>query len=121
MQAVITFMNQLQKLSGNRLKNIREIFNEGSKLSANQFAFLLDESADRIRNCELGRTSISIDILKKLYERGINPSYIITGEGDIFTDTPTGKELRNKILAKANVIDHKLIDKIIEYKKVSNG
>lgn len=110
-------MKNLEKESGERLKEIRMLFNEGSKLSAAQFGFLLDESPDKIRNYELGRTQISIGLLYKLYKRGINPIYIITGEGNLFTNSETGKELRQTILKRENQIDDKIIHKVKEYRK----
>lgn len=99
MQKIIGF----NKKCGLRLKKIREIFNEGRKLSAEQFAHLLDESRDKIANYEAGRTQIPLSMLYELYKRGINPSFIITGEGDIFTDDANGLKLKRKIELKATL------------------
>lgn len=90
-------MSDLNLEIGNRLREIRDIFHEGVKLSADQFAFVLDETGDKVRNYELGRAAVSIRMLHKLYEKGINPTYIITGEGDIFADNEAGKERRAAI------------------------
>jgi hypothetical protein len=88
---------------GNRLKEVRSIFNEGGKLSAEQFAYLLEETGDRIRNYELGRAGIPVRLLYNLYYRGINPIYIITGEGSVFAPNKEGEELENKIVSKTMV------------------
>lgn len=93
---------------GNRLREIRDIFHEGAKLSAEQFAFVLDETGDRIRNYEIGRASVNVRVLHKLYEKGINPTYLITGEGDIFADNEAGRLRRETI--KLNYEKGKLED-----------
>ncbi len=90
-------MNDLHKNIGKRLRYIREIFNEGSKLSADQFAFILDETGDKIRNYELGRAKVRVRLLHTLYYKGINPTYIITGEGEVFADNQEGRALKSKI------------------------
>lgn len=82
---------------GARLKEVRNLMNEGSKLSAEQFAYLLEETGDRIRNYELGRAGVPVRLLYNLYYRGINPNYIITGEESIFANNSPGKKLRSKI------------------------
>ncbi len=82
---------------GKRIRNIRLVFNEGGKLTANQFGFLLKESGDKIRNYELGRTPISPRVLYSLYKRGINPIYIISGEGSMFADTKAGREFAGRL------------------------
>ncbi len=91
----------LNKEIGKRIKNIRLIFNEGGKLSANQFGFLLKESGDKIRNYELGRTAVPVRILLSLYNRGINPIYIISGEGSMFADTKAGRAFAKKLSRQA--------------------
>lgn len=126
---------------GERLRFIRGIFNEGSKLSASQFAHILNETVHKILNYENGRASISPELLISLYRRGVNPIFILTGEGTIFAPNEEGQRfaehLRGKIpqsffeqssegnaldfnqiklLSNANEI--KSIDKIIEGKKV---
>jgi hypothetical protein len=90
-------MENINQEIGNRLREIRDIFHEGVKLSADQFAFILDETGDKIRNYELGRAAISVRLLRKLYEKGINPTYVITGEGDIFADNTAGDKRRETI------------------------
>lgn len=105
-------MYEKDKIFGERLKIIREIMNSGSKLSSSQFAFLLDESPQKIRNYEMGRTIIPIHLLSKLYEIGINPSYIVTGLGDFFANNPKGKILRQNLLENFDRIDSKIIHRI---------
>jgi hypothetical protein len=82
---------------GLRLKEVRNIMNEGSKLSAEQFAYLLEETGDRIRNYELGRAGVPVRLLYNLYYRGINPIYIITGEESIYANNAPGKKLKSRI------------------------
>lgn len=95
---------------GNRLKAIRFVFNEGKKFSAEQFAYILEESADKVRNYELGRASIPLRILDNLYHRGFNPNYIITGEGNVLLDNEAGKKLKNQMM-KRNVFIENLVEK----------
>ena len=77
-------MKNLQKEIGNRLKYIREfILNESVGLTLRQFSALMNISEDKSRNYELGRSKIPIELLIKLYYKGINPIYILTGEGSI--------------------------------------
>lgn len=82
---------------GTRLRQVRDVFNDGAKLSAEQFAFLLDETGDRIRNYELGRANIPIRLLQTLYTKGINPTFIVVGKGDIFADNEEGNRLKENI------------------------
>lgn len=86
-------MNDYKKEVGLRLRQIREIMNEGSKLSSIQFGYLLDENGDKIRNYEIGRANIPVRLLYNLYKRGINPNYIIAGHESIFADNDEGKRL----------------------------
>jgi len=82
---------------GRRLRIVRSIFNEGSKLSTEQFAYLLGESRDNIANYEHARASVPVRVLLELYCRGINPTWIITGEGSIFADNEAGRLFRNRL------------------------
>ena len=91
---------------GQRLKEVRSIFNEGGKLSAEQFAYLLEETGDRIRNYEFGRAGIPVRLLFNLYQRGINPIYIISGEGSMFAPNPQGQELESKIDSRRSVLNN---------------
>ena len=91
---------ELNKNIGNRLKAVRHIYNEGMCLSVKQFAYLLDISTEKLLNYEKGRTALPIDVLLKLYNRGINPMFLITGENTIFTDTDAGQLLEKKIINK---------------------
>lgn len=93
-------MDEINSEIGKRLKQTRLIFNEGSKLSSEQFAYLLGETGDKIRNFELGRSAVPVRLLYNLYLRGINPIFIISGEGSMFADNPAGREFRQKIESK---------------------
>ncbi len=93
-------MENLNKEIGERLRFVRSIFNEGGKLSANQFAHLVGETVHRILNYENGRASVPISLLITLYRRGINPIFILTGEGSIFAPNQEGKELSIRLARK---------------------
>ncbi len=83
---------------GRRLREIRvNIFNEGVKLSASQFAQLLNVSQDKIRNYENGRSGVPPELLVKLYRKGINPVFILTGEESIFAANRAGKILKERL------------------------
>ena len=90
-------MENINKEIGKRLKKVREIMNEGGKLSAEQFAYLLGETRDKIANYESGRASLPVRVLYELYNRGINPQFLLSGEGSIFADNTAGKEFERKI------------------------
>lgn len=94
-------MNDINVEIGLRLREVRHIINEGGKLSADQFAHLLNETRDRIINYELGRASVPIRILYELYKRGINPIYIIAGDGSPFAENEAGQRLSELINEKA--------------------
>ena len=93
-------MDEYNKKAGQRLKKIRKIFNEGSKLSAKQFGFLLGMNRDKIANYESGRSSIPVSLIYSLYIRGINPIFLISGEGSVFADNQAGREFKERIERK---------------------
>jgi hypothetical protein len=62
---------------------------------------LLDETRDKIINYELGRAAVPLRVLLELYRRGINPIYLLSGDGDIFAKNIAGKTLKEKIAEKA--------------------
>lgn len=90
-------MQSLNKEIGERLRFVRSIFNEGGKLSATQFARLLGETMHKILNYELGRAQVPPSLLVTLYRRGINPIFILTGEGSFFAPNQAGRELKEKL------------------------
>ncbi len=90
-------MNNLNKDIGKRLKQVREIMNEGSKLTAEQFAYLLGETRDKIANYESGRAALPVRILYELFNRGISVEFILAGTGSIFADNEAGKIFESKI------------------------
>ncbi|MGE5478995.1 MAG: hypothetical protein ACM3U1_01050 [Chloroflexota bacterium] len=92
--------DNFNKLVGLRLREARMIFNEGARLSAEQFAYLLSETRDRITNYELGRSALPVRIVYELYRRGISPVYLVSGEGEIFAKNAAGKALKTKISAR---------------------
>lgn len=85
---------------GERMRMVRSIFNEGRKLSAEQFAYLLNETRDRIINYEIGRAAVPLRVLIELYNRGINPIFLLTGEGEIYAKNSAGKNLKDRINEK---------------------
>lgn len=95
-------MDELNQAIGKRLRLVRYIFNEGGKLSAQQFAFLLNETRDKIISYELGRSSIPVRMLIELYKRGINIIWLLTGEGEIFAKNEAGRRFKHSIKLDAN-------------------
>jgi len=91
----------MQKEVVQRLREVRDIFYEGNKLSARLFANTLGETKDNIVNYENGKANIPNRLLIALYYKGFNPIYILTGEGSIFADNERGRELF-KIIEKKN-------------------
>ena len=112
-------------LIGRRLREVREIFNEGGKISTTQFAYLLSETRDRISNYENGRSAVPIKLLYELYLRGINPNYIITGEGEVFADNDAGKIFISKVQSKLALPNASKVMKLTatktEFLKVAAG
>ncbi len=102
-------MKHLNRDAGVRLRQVRHFFNEGKKLSAEQFGHLLGESRDNIANYEMGRAGIPIRVLYELYERGINPNYIITGNEGVFASNQAGEDFRRR-LSRRNVDLSKIVD-----------
>ncbi len=89
-------MEDLQKKIGNRLKEVRNMFFEGGKLSARQFALAVNETKDNIANYENGRANAPNRLLVTLYNKGINPNYILTGDGSIYAANEAGKLLEQR-------------------------
>lgn len=112
-------------LIGKRLREVREIFNEGGKISTTQFAYLLSETRDRISNYENGRSAVPVKLLYELYLRGINPNYIISGEGEVFANNDAGKIFMAKVQSKIALPNAskvmKLTDTKTEFLKVAAG
>lgn len=104
---------------GERLKMIREIYNEGSKISTTQFAYLLDLTRDQLANYECGRSSLPVNVIYNLYKRGINPTFLIAGEENMFANNFAGTELKNKIEHKISVRQNaKIKGRIYEGRKL---
>jgi hypothetical protein len=91
---------EFNKIIGLRIKSARLIYNEGIRLTVDQFAHLLDISGDKLNNYEMGRSALPIDVLLEYYNRGISPTFIIAGKGDIFVNNDVGNAVRQSILAK---------------------
>lgn len=103
-------MNDYSSEMGFRLRKIRENFIlPGVKLSANQFAKMLDSTADKILNYERGLSNVPNSILIRLYYLGINPVYILTGEEYVFANNESGKRLNQKCeqVSKVNILSNR--------------
>ena len=96
----VTDKEILNKQIGNRIKAIRSIYNEGIRFTVEQFAYLLDITIEQLLNYENGRSALPIYTLAELYNRGINPIFILTGKTDVFADNKIGNELREKLKLK---------------------
>lgn len=91
-------MYDLRKNISKRLKEVREkVFMNGVKLSTAQFAQLLNLSESKLRNYELGRSNIPVELIVKLYHKGINPIYLLTGEASVFADNSAGEQLSRRV------------------------
>ena len=77
-------------------------------LSQSELAIICDVSTSAIGNIESGRQKeISRNIMKELVSSiGVNPSWLLTGEGEMFTDT---KEVRHPIKTIVESIEGLLI------------
>lgn len=95
--------SQYNKECGKRLKQVRNIFAIGKKVSSEVFAEYLLETRDRIANYENGRTQIPIRLLYELHEKGFNPIYVISGDGDIFAENKEGKRIKRLIHSEAKI------------------
>lgn len=105
---------------GLRLRQIRKIFNEGGKLSAEQFAFLLGETTDRILNYELGRAAIPLTLLVDLYYRGFNPIYILTGTEHIFAKNNEGRKREKQLIARKIEIPTSISIEVHSFNKIDD-
>jgi hypothetical protein len=107
-------MDNMQKNIGDRLKEIRDIIFEGGRISARQFAQSVGETKDNIANYENGRANVPNRLLAALYHKGINPIYILTGEGTVNAPNEAGKIIAQRIKysgsAKSNVAEIHKID-----------
>jgi hypothetical protein len=112
-------MEDLKKLIGERLREIRLIFNGGFKLSTSQFADILGETKFNISNYEAGKANIPPRLLVALYEHGFNPTYILTGNGAIFAENEPGIRLSERINGSAPAPNANLISGI-DFSSLSN-
>lgn len=85
-----------QKEIGKRLREIREKHYAKFKLSLSDFAEELNEKMFNIANYEAGKANLPNRVLVALYDKGFNPSYILTGEGSIFADNDAGKTRKDQ-------------------------
>ncbi|MCX6155789.1 MAG: hypothetical protein NT007_16710 [Candidatus Kapabacteria bacterium] len=94
---------ELKQEISERLRFIREnLIVKGIRLSAAQFADMFDTSEDKIRNYENARSNVSIELLILLYRHGINPIFLLTGEGSWFAENKAGKQLASDFKTSKN-------------------
>lgn len=86
-------LKELQIDIGIRLKEVRTAYYANHKLSISDFAEELNETRHNIGNYERGIANVPNRLLAALYEKGINPIYIITGEGSVFAPNEAGRQL----------------------------
>lgn len=96
-------MNELETGIGQRLKEVRINHIAERKLSINELAELLDESQFNISNYESGKANVPNRVLIKLYRQGINPTWVLTGEEEVFS--VKAREKQNKLLSNFNAGD----------------
>ena len=96
-------MQNLHKEIGKRLKEVRNIYFRGEKLSARLFAKATGETRDNITNYENGRAGVPARLLVNLYQNGYNPIYILTGDGMMYAENEEGKKLLSESQLKNNV------------------
>jgi len=82
---------------GQRIKLFRSLYNKGKPLSSAQLAHRLDEGPDKIRNYESGRSALPLRLLLKFHNQGLSMHYLLTGEGEMFSDTPEGLRLMSEL------------------------
>lgn len=114
-------MNNLNKEIGARLRLIRSIFNEGGKLSAEQFAYLFNQNTDKILNYELGRASIPLELLISLYERGYNPIFILTGKETIFANNSEGKKRKKELEMRGINVQNLALQNVVSIEKLEEN
>lgn len=105
-------MKTSQAEIGARLRQIRNIFDDGYKMLTPKFAEKIGESKFNIQNYERGLASIPNRVLIALYEYGFNPSYILTGEGSMYADNPAGKKRQLKSEGKIEEPTVKIISAV---------
>ncbi len=96
-------LNQLKE----RIKKIRKTFN----ISKSEFAKRIGISPAYVTDLESGKkTNISLPLAKLIsYEFGINPDWLLTGQGEMFIKPAVGK---NEFLLEA-LSSHPTIEKIV--------
>jgi hypothetical protein len=85
---------------GLRLRTIRDQYLIGIKISTNQFAELVGEPKHNIAAYESGKANIPNRVFVALYDKGINPIYILTGEGSVYAPNKAGTTLSESLKGK---------------------
>lgn len=89
-------MEEINKAIGKRLQEVRRIYNNGYRCSAEQLAGEIGESVANIRNYECGKAGIPNRVLLALYHKGINPIYLLSGEGEVHAPNAAGEALQSR-------------------------
>ena len=79
----------------------------------------MEANSKYIANYENGRANIPNRLLLRLYQRGFNPIYILSGEGSIFAENENGDALKEKIDTKKNRKATVLDVREFDYSKLS--
>lgn len=82
-----------------------------AEISRSQFAATLKVTQTTIANYLKGQTEPSFVNLQTIYEEGCNINWLITGKGDMFSDTPKGRALRQLALPKKPISGEELTEK----------
>lgn len=91
-------MEEINKAIGKRLQDVRRIYNNGYRCSAEQLAAEIGESVANIRNYECGKAGIPNRVLLALYHKGINPIYLLSGEGEVHAPNAAGAALGSRTI-----------------------
>jgi len=84
-------MSDDNKETGKRLREAREfLLKIQTKEDLAEFLKIAGITQEQLKNYESGRTAVPSPLLVLLYELGINPTYILTGEGTKFAGNPSG-------------------------------
>lgn len=86
-------INTIPKPFGNRLEQFLKI----ASISKTRYAELLGVTSVTITSYVQGRSELSFTNLQITHQIGCNIVWLITGEGEMFSDTPHGRRLRSAI------------------------
>ncbi len=101
-----------KQLIGRNIKNIRAQLGMKQKELANS----LDISYGYLSEVESGKKSPGLEVVGNLLQKyEVNPTYLLTGEGDYFLTTGKGKPGKRRGKAKEGDVYNDAIDEMIWY------